>query len=116
MKRGIQNENIDYLVLDCTFSEPFWNFPTQSDAIRQIFQLIENNPTADIYLECEMLGTEPIIVCIAKKYNTLVWETFYFPFSQASHLFNHVYQSDPRGSGKVRSNKRIECDHEAFNT
>jgi len=53
--------------MDATFSAPFWRFPSQTRAIEQIVKLIASRPHDEqVYIECDMLGCEAILVAIAK--------------------------------------------------
>ena len=61
------------LLIDTTFSDPHWKFPSKAESIRQIITLIEDHPTeCQVYLEGEMLGIEPILVVLAKRFRTKV--------------------------------------------
>lgn len=69
-----QGEKVSCLFLDTTFASPFWEeIPTKSEAIEQILTIIDNaHPQGDVFLECDMLGTEDILVAIHNKYNTKI--------------------------------------------
>ena len=55
--------------MDATFSAPYWEFPSQAESIRRILDLIRSHPPeTDVYLECDMLGTEPIIAAISTAF------------------------------------------------
>jgi hypothetical protein len=67
---------IDKAFVDMTFSAPFWQFPTQTAAIKQIFDLIAPSVARQqhVYIECDMLGCEVLLVAIAKKFACKVSE------------------------------------------
>lgn len=81
--RGI---SIDCLFLDTTFASNFWEkVPTkvcaqrsnhltiQEEATSQILEIISKHPNdVQVYIECDMLGTEEILTSIAEKYQTKV--------------------------------------------
>lgn len=74
----------------------------QEESIVQIISLIEGcPPTTPVFLECDMLGTEQIILSIFEKYNSLVCISFQNHFG-LYHFFGCKLFSTLRG-GDSRS-------------
>lgn len=67
----VDDLQIDRLFVDTTFSNPKWHFASKEVAIAQVLDLIEKEPThTEIFLDCEMLGTEPILLAVASHFST----------------------------------------------
>lgn len=66
---------VDKLFIDTTFCSPFWlAFPSKEQAISQVLGIISSSaPNTKVYLECEMLGTQDVLLAVAKKYKAKVF-------------------------------------------
>lgn len=66
---------VDKLFIDTTFCSPFWSaFPPKEQAIAQVLQIISSQPhNVQVYLECEMLGTQDVLVAVAEKFKTKIF-------------------------------------------
>jgi len=60
-------EGATRLFMDTTFAHPLWeSLPSRSEAISSILALIGSQPSnVPVLLECEMLGTEPVLVSVS---------------------------------------------------
>ncbi|XP_077224472.1 DNA repair metallo-beta-lactamase family protein [Tasmannia lanceolata] len=111
-KRGRENiSSLDYLFLDCTFGRCPLKMPSKSSAIQQVINCIWKHPDASIvYLTCDLLGQEEILVEISKTFGSKIYvdknnnaECFQTLMLTAPHILTddissrfHVFQGFPR--------------------
>eukprot|EP01130_Rhizamoeba_saxonica_P006450 TRINITY_DN2567_c0_g1_i1.p1 TRINITY_DN2567_c0_g1~~TRINITY_DN2567_c0_g1_i1.p1 ORF type:complete len:251 (-),score=37.71 TRINITY_DN2567_c0_g1_i1:791-1543(-) len=73
---------IDRTYIDTTFASEFWeNIPTKQNSTSEILRLIETRSSkAYVYIECDMLGTEDILLAIYERFGELiyVWEEKFY--------------------------------------
>jgi hypothetical protein len=70
----LRGKRIDRIFLDATFCDPFFQqFPTRRHSIDVILKFIKEAKPGPIYLAFDMLGTEPILISIAKTFNTKLY-------------------------------------------
>lgn len=64
----------DEVILDTTFAEPiFERLPSKEEAVRQVLSLIQSSsPSRQVFLECDMLGTEPVLEAIVERFGCKV--------------------------------------------
>eukprot|EP01112_Ceratiomyxa_fruticulosa_P016916 TRINITY_DN5181_c0_g2_i1.p1 TRINITY_DN5181_c0_g2~~TRINITY_DN5181_c0_g2_i1.p1 ORF type:complete len:616 (-),score=126.24 TRINITY_DN5181_c0_g2_i1:852-2699(-) len=110
--------NVDTLFLDTTFVDPLWMFPTRIESIQLILDLIRkfdkknSHEKGDVYLECEMLGTEFVLVQLALEFDSQVYvdETKFKEYEK--YLPNpHKYFTT-----KQSSTRFYGCRHKTFTT
>ena len=63
---------IDLLILDNTFCDPIYSFPTQSDAFIEIVKIVQDHPLSKIVLFLYNVGKEEILVKLAHIFSTAV--------------------------------------------
>ncbi|KAK1403850.1 DRMBL domain-containing protein [Heracleum sosnowskyi] len=65
--------SIDYIFLDCTFGR-FSKMPSRHSAIRQLINCVWKHPGAPVvYLTCNMLGQEEILVNVSQTFGTKIF-------------------------------------------
>ncbi|KAL8133002.1 hypothetical protein AgCh_008463 [Apium graveolens] len=65
--------SIDYIFLDCTFGR-FSKMPSKHSAIRQLINCVWKHPGAPVvYLTCNMLGQEEILVNVSQTFGTKIF-------------------------------------------
>nr|XP_017257753.1 PREDICTED: uncharacterized protein LOC108227222 isoform X2 [Daucus carota subsp. sativus] len=65
--------SIDYIFLDCTFGR-FSKMPSRQSAIRQLINCVWKHPGAPVvYLTCNMLGQEEILVNVSQTFGTKIF-------------------------------------------
>ncbi|ONK73267.1 uncharacterized protein A4U43_C04F29160 [Asparagus officinalis] len=74
-KKGEENLcNLDYLFLDCTFSRCSLKIPSKQAAVQQVINCIWKHPDAPVvYLACDMLGQEEILVQVSKTFGSKIY-------------------------------------------
>lgn len=66
--------NLDYIFLDCTFGRCSIEIPSKKLAIQQVINCIWKHPNASIvYLACDMLGQEDILVQVSKAFGSRIY-------------------------------------------
>ncbi|PKU68075.1 uncharacterized protein LOC110105143 isoform X1 [Dendrobium catenatum] len=66
--------NLDYIFLDCTFGRCSIEIPSKKLAIQQVINCIWKHPNAlEVYLACDMLGQEDILVQVSKTFGSRIY-------------------------------------------
>ena len=73
---------IERMYVDFTFgSSPFWQFPSISQSIKTIIDLISSYPSYyEIYLEFDMIGLEPLLLSLSSFFSSPVLYFFLLLF------------------------------------
>ncbi|KAK1262831.1 hypothetical protein QJS04_geneDACA009249 [Acorus gramineus] len=74
-KKGREtNSCLDYVFLDCTFGRHSLKIPSKHSAIEQVINCIWKHPNAPvIYLACDLLGQEEILVEVSKTFGSKIY-------------------------------------------
>ncbi|KAF3791778.1 5' exonuclease Apollo [Nymphaea thermarum] len=65
---------LDYLFLDCTFAGHAMKIPSKDLAVQQVIKCIWEHPNAPIvYLACDLLGQEEILVHVSKTFGSKIY-------------------------------------------
>lgn len=65
--------NADLMYLDSTFNRPVFRFPSQTEAISEVIELIEENVDRAIYLGVYSIGKNKIIKAVSEHFKTHVY-------------------------------------------
>lgn len=66
------SKHIDLLILDNTFCDPMYNFPTQSEAFIQIVKIIQDHPLHKVIMFLYNVGKEELLIKLAHVFSTTV--------------------------------------------
>ncbi|KAK9134631.1 hypothetical protein Syun_013961 [Stephania yunnanensis] len=66
--------SLDFVFLDCTFGKSSVKLPSKYSATRQVISCIWKHPNASkVYLACDLLGQEDILVEVAKTFGSKIY-------------------------------------------
>ncbi|KAF5745133.1 5' exonuclease Apollo [Tripterygium wilfordii] len=90
---------LDYVFLDCTFGKSSQKFPSKHAAVRQVINCIWKNPDAPVvYLTCDLLGQEEILVNVAQTFGSKIYvdkNTNAECFQALTLTFPEILSQDP---------------------
>lgn len=122
-KDGSVNYPIDELVLDNTFCDPIFDFPTQEEGIEIIKDIIEKNLKINsdlrFFIYCYTVGKEEICLELAKYFKTkIVLEPIRYKMIKKVNFYPDYFTTNPN-SGFIHLTKgvnRIDKDTSEENT
>ncbi len=68
-----QFTNADIMYLDCTFNKPIFQFPSQTQAISEVINIIEKNSNQNINIGVYSIGKNKLIQAISEHFTTRIY-------------------------------------------
>jgi len=87
--------HIDELILDDTYCDPIFKFPTRKDAFKSVIGIIESTPGKRVCIALDTLGKEELLVHLANHYKTkIILNEKRFTSLRLAEYYLHLFTSD----------------------